>query len=238
MLDIAEAYDRYRRQCKESSLNAEARKHCSYAPSGIDSHDLERLNTIVRNTDLLRDTDTLILHSSADNGYPHTRPKRIICLPAGFVHSTEDDALRETLCHEAIHIHQRANPDVWKRFCMAEGWTPVPDEKIPLRFREKCRLNPDTLSPIRFWAWDTSFVPLPMFSRDIHITLADVKIEWYDLRTQALFHSPPDSFTAIYGVPSQPEHPYEIYAVMLAQEGITTRSGLALRLNNSYTEQA
>jgi hypothetical protein len=69
-----------------------------------------------------------------------------------------------------------------------------------------------------------------MFIRDIRITLADVRIEWLDLRSLSIFHSPPASFTQRYGSPSQPEHPYEIYAVIFAKEGITSRKALEQRL--------
>lgn len=231
MLDIAEAYDGYQRRCKESPLNAVARKICVYKPSFLPPEEAARLNTIIVNTDLLRGTDTIILDSSADNGYPHTRPKNIICLPASFVSSSKNAELKQTLCHEAMHVNQRQYPEIWNSFCKREGWTPLTEDAIPVRFREKCRLNPDTLTPTRFWAWDTHYVPLPMFTRDIHITLADVKIEWFDLRSGALFHSAPESFTKKYGSPPQPEHPYELYAVIFAEEEITSRNDLLTRLS-------
>jgi len=231
LLDIAEAYDRYEQRCKECPLNSVARKACAYSASFLPSEHASRLNTLVANTDLVRGTDILILNSSADHGYPHTRPTNLICLPASFVSSSNDEGLKETLCHEAIHIHQRQYPDLWRAFCVKEGWVPQTEDSIPLRFREKCRLNPDTLAPTRFWAWQGNHVPLPMFTRDIRITLADVEIEWFDLQTGAIFHRPPDSFTRRFGSPSQPEHPYEIYAVMFSKEGITSRKALLARLN-------
>jgi hypothetical protein len=39
---------------------------------------------------------------------------------------------------------------------------------------------------------------------------------YYDLKTGILEHSPPIIITNKYGNISQPEHPYEIYAVILA----------------------
>jgi hypothetical protein len=71
-----------------------------------------------------------------------------------------------------------------------------------------------------------------MFKQAFTLTLGDVTIEWLDLRTGALFHSPPDSFTEKYGSPPQPEHPYELYAVLFAQQQITTRSQLRAKLSS------
>lgn len=230
-LDIAEAFDNYCARCKDSNINSVARSNCVYSPYFLSKNDTDRLTTIVMNTELLRDTSTIILHASAENGYPHTRPKDIICLPAGFVAASADSELKETLCHEAIHIHQRNNLALWKKMCMAEGWTPLNKDDVPLRFREKCRLNPDTFYDTPFWAWDKYYAPLPMFKRDINITLGDVNIEWFDLRTGALFHTPPESFTKKYGNPSQAEHPFEIYAVLFSKEGVSSEASLLLRMH-------
>jgi hypothetical protein len=70
-----------------------------------------------------------------------------------------------------------------------------------------------------------------MFKEGFRNGLGDVTIEWLDLRTGALFHAPPQSFTEKYGSPSQPEHPYEIYAVLFAQQGIQTRAQLDAKVN-------
>lgn len=232
LLMMAEAYDEYIATCAASPINASARRDYIYGPSFLEDSHAQRLISIVSNIDLLRDTDTLILSASADNGYPHTRPRALVCLPSSFVKSSSDEQLRETLCHEAMHIHQRLNPALWEAMCRSEGWTPLTLKDIPSRFRERCRINPDTFYDTPFWAWDTHYAPLPMFKPGFseEISLGDVRIEWFDLRTGALFHSPPDSFKNKYGSPSQPEHPYEIYAVLFANEGITTKSQLLHKL--------
>jgi len=235
LLRIAEVQDQYLARCAASPLNMAARSDYIYGPSFLSDSDAERLGRIVRGLDLLRDTDTVILSTSADNGYPHTRPKALICLPAGFVSSSSDAELKQTLCHEAFHVHQRAAPGLWKAMCKAEGWTPLSQDDVPTRFRERCRINPDTFYDTPFWAWDTHYVPLPLFKQGFTVALGDVTIEWLDRRTGALFHSPPPSFTDIYGSPSQPEHPYEIYAVRFAEEGITTHAGLRQTLQELTT---
>ena len=230
LLVSAEARDKYLALCAACPINAAARKNCIYAPSFLSDSDAERLTALVHSIDLLKETDTLILSSSAENGFPHTRPKALICLPAGFVASSSDEDLKETLCHEAFHVHQRRFPELWKAMCIAQGWTPLSSTDIPARFRERCRLNPDTCYDTPFWAWDTHYAPLPMFKQGFSVSLGDVTIEWLDLRSGALFHSPPESFTEEYGSPSQPEHPYEIYAVLFAREGIETRAQIRERL--------
>ena len=40
---------------------------------------------------------------------------------------------------------------------------------------------------------------------------------YYDLETGILEHNPPNDIINKYGYISQPEHPYEIYAVILAE---------------------
>ena len=228
----AEDLDAYRASCAASVPNALARQNHQYLPYFLPPKDADRLRSKVFQTQLLNGCDVVVLHSSADNGYPHTRPTAVICLPDSFVTSSTDAQLTETLAHEAMHVHQRRYPELWKTKCKQEGWTPIPTGSIPKRFRDQCRLNPDTFYDTPFWAWDTHHVPLPMFTSMQPTGLADVRIEWLDLRTGALFHDAPKSFTTKYGNPSQPEHPYEIYAIKYAAQGITTQNALYLKLIN------
>jgi len=229
LLMRAEAADEYRKKCAESPPNAAARRGEKYLPFFVSQDQSDRLEREIFKIDLLNGADILILHSSADNGYPHTRPQRLVCLPDTFVTGSTTESLAETLCHEAMHVHQRNFPELWKQKCLAEGWTPVNLQDVPRRFREQCRINPDTMFE-PFWAWNKYHVPLPMFRSETPQHLGDIRIEWLDLRTGALFHEPPPSFTAKYGSPSQPEHPYEIYAVIYAQEGIRSHNTLYEKL--------
>lgn len=116
--------------------------------------------------------------------------------------------------------------------CIKEGWKPVSAHLVPQRFREQCRINPDTFYTDQFWAWDSYHVPLPMFKNESPSGLGDVRIEWLDTRTGAIFHDPPSSFTKKYGSPSQPEHPYEIYAVKYADEGLSSNLAVNDKLMN------
>jgi len=229
ILQTAENKDGYRAACSASAPNAAARRGDQYVPYFLPAVDATRLRAEIFKIDLLNDADIVILHSSADNGYPHTRPKAVVCLPDTAVVGVADETLRNTLRHEAMHIHQRRFPALWKTKITNDGWTPVENTNIPRRFREQLRINPDT-SYDPFWAWESYHVPMPIFKNADSLTLADVRIEWLDLRTGALFHEPPPSFTRKYGSPSQPEHPYEIYAVKYADEGISSNAGVYAKL--------
>jgi hypothetical protein len=230
LLIEAERIDSYRAKCKASILNELARSQCNYAPFFVSPEEAQRLRQLIYRVELLNGADIVILHSSADNGFPHTRPKAVICLPDSAVTGAKEETLSDLLRHEAMHIHQRKFPELWRDKCKAEGWTPVPTNEIPLEFRRRCRINPDTCYDTPFWAWATHHVPLPMFKNVESPRLSDVNIEWLDRRTGAIFHEPPKSFTEKYGSPSQPEHPYEIYAVKYAAAGISSHSALYNKL--------
>ena len=223
LLDAAEAKDHYLAACKASALNSSSREGQHYKPFFLEHAEAQRLRGSVHRTEILNGADIIILHSSADNGFPHTRPDRIVCVPSSCVTSSSNAQLDETMRHEAMHINQRVYPHLWKEKCKREGWTEVPLSQIPIRLLERCRINPDTMYDAPFWAWEGVSVPLPLFKKDaLSLDLGDVTIEWLDLRTFALFHSPPQSFVKRYGSPSQPEHPYEILAVEYAKAGVST----------------
>ncbi len=222
ILTEAEAVDSYRAACAASPINAIARAKCNYAPIFVAPDTAARLERLAAPIGLLDSARIVVLDSSAENGYPHTRATGLVCLPLSSVTLSSDTTLSETLRHEAVHIHQRQRPEAWGKKAKADGWTPIPPAQIPSRFVDRCRLNPDTFKPQRWWAWDGHHVPLPLFYRDDNsTTLADVRIKWLDLRNLTLFSDPPFSFQARYGPhPPQPEHPFELLAVEAAAAGI------------------
>ncbi len=230
-LNRAEALDRYRVACAVSPPNAAARRTSHYTPFFVSRPEVERLLGLADQIPLLAEADILVLHPSAENGFPHTRAPNLVCLPASVITNSTDAALADTLRHEAIHLHQRANPILWSAATAREGWRAIPEAQIPLRFREQCRINPDTMSPQPFWAWETYHVPLPLFTSDNPSSLADIQIKWFDLRSGVLHSSPPFSFEERYGSdPPQPEHPWELLAVEAATDGITTDAALRRKL--------
>lgn len=227
----AEAHDGYRAACATCPINSAARSQDRYIPFFAEKEDVDRLQKEMDRVEFLRDTDVIVMHETADNGYPHTRAPNIVALPLKVVVNMTTPELAETLRHEGIHIHQRRNPSLWTSACMREGWQPFPTEQVPLRFRERCRINPDTFSPQPFWSWGGVHVPLPLFTTETPKSLADVDVKWLDTRNQTLYSSPPPSFQARYGVtPSQPEHPFELLAVEAARDGIYSLSALYSKL--------
>ena len=212
LLDDAERFDHYRARCFQSEANAAARKGQLYEPSFVEPDVAAFMNEYASTTPLLQDARILVLHPSADNGFPHTRPGNIVCMPAGACAKTLE--CRETLLHEAIHLHQRAHLDAWIEHCRDQGWEPISSEQIPPNLLKNTRINPDTIA-LPFWAWKGTHVPLPLFSGD---KLSAVDIRWFNLKTGDL-SGPPTSFTVRYGAPSQPEHPFEILAVNYAAAG-------------------
>jgi hypothetical protein len=230
LLDRAEHEDGYLAACAASPRNRAARTGCSYLPFLVAPGEADRLLALADSIPLIRDADLVILHPSAENGYPHTRPPNLICLPSKVLRAS-DESLRTTLLHEMLHLHQRRYPDRWNRACRADGWTPLSPSQIPRNLQGAVRLNPDTLRPTQFWAWEEHHCPLPLFSPRPHPTLGDVVIKWYDLRNGSLYSTPPPSFEARYGSnPAQPEHPYELLAVELADKGLDTEALVRQRL--------
>jgi hypothetical protein len=228
----AEMIDQYRRSCRSNKMNWAVREGQGYELSSISTKATSFLSDCVNSIPLYENMEIAILNSEADGGLPHTRPPNIVCLPEYLCRELPASReFRTTLLHEAIHVHQRHDPEIWERFCIREGWSPVSKQVIPEEFREKCRINPDTISR-PFWAWESYHVPLPMFLSHRLTNISNTEIEWLDTRTMTVHHNPPPSFVKKYGQNfDQPEHPYEIYAEMFSEEGISKKEDLVKRLS-------
>lgn len=231
LLAAAEAIDGYRGAIANSWINTSARQGMTYSPFYLEQSEAERLLREVDEIPLLNGATIVVMHPTAENGFPHTRPLDLVCMPTTSVKGVATTDLARTLRHEAIHIHQRRRPAEWVAACQKEGWAMVGSGQIPQRLRERCRLNPDTLRPKQFWAWDQHYVPLPLFVREDQPRLNDVQVKWLDLRVNGLLSEPPPTFRYRYGhAPSQPEHPFELLAVEAADDGITTDAALIANL--------
>jgi hypothetical protein len=197
----AETYDHFFETIRKNPVNARARQFLSYVAMTQETEPY------------LLHTEIVTMHPTAEAGMPHTRPPNLICMPAYF----PDEKREHTLHHELIHIDQRRRKYKWDAFFEREGWKQLSEQEIPLRWLQRCRLNPDTIDD-RFWAWQGKYVPLPMFERDDKPDLRHVSIQWWDRDTGIKQNQAPLSFQQRYGSnPSQPEHPRELAAVELAR---------------------
>lgn len=196
----AEIIDRFFDVVKNDPVNSLARKNLSYTAFN------ENVDPWFGNTVIVT------MHPSAEGGMPHTRPPNIICMPVYYPDSRKE----ETLKHEYIHIDQRRRKSVWDNFFRKEGWSRVDESEVPDRWRNRCRLNPDTFDQ-RFWAWKGQYVPLPLFEREDKPDLRQVSIQWWDRESGVRMPQAPRLFMEKYGTaPAQPEHPRELAAVELA----------------------
>ena len=200
-LRIAETYDHYFQTISNSPINQKARESLFY---GAMKEDTEPY---------LLNTEIVTMHPSAEAGLPHTRPPNIICMPIYY----PEEQMKTTLPHELIHIDQRRRKYKWDAYFEYEGWTLLNESEIPLRWLQRCRMNPDTIDE-RFWAWKGRYVPLPLFEREDKPDLRQVLIHWWDKETGIKTNQPPRLFQERYGsMPSQPEHPRELAAVELSK---------------------
>lgn len=224
-LEKAEAIDNYRGSVYANDLNRLARSGQTYEQFREPNE--KEIQALANRFQIVRGCELVFLHPSADAGFPHTRPKNIICLPSGF----DGINLAETILHEGFHIHQRNFPSLWKGYSIHQGWWPILPSEIPAQWRERCRINPDTMSH-PFWSWQDNYVPLPIFTNEASPRLTECEIRWYDLRNRILYKEPPRSFLERYGKIAQPEHPYEVGAIEFSKRGIHTYSEAANVLMN------
>lgn len=219
LLDKAEALDSYRFRCRENEFNNMGRSGNQYI-FHADPVLQEKAESCLAKYEVGKGCRVITLHPSADEGFPHTRPPNLICLPTSY-HSE----LEETMLHEALHIHQRNNPDLWIAYSIRQGWWPVSSWEVPDRWRDRCRINPDTITR-PFWSWQNRWIPLPLFVSEARPLLSRCDIRWFDMEKGVLETKIPDSFTKRYGIISQPEHPYETGAVELSRRKISSYKDL------------
>lgn len=228
LLDLAEQRDNYIKSCKNNYVNNLVRINFSYSIEK-NSYIEEHIKEYIKQYPIFNSINIIILNETAENGYPHTRPNDIICIPSNL----RFPSLEKTLFHEVVHIHQRKYPKLWEEFLNREKWFLETPETIPIRWKEKCRLNPDTiLKP--FWSYNKRYIPLPLFIKDSNVKFEEIRVMYYDLESGVLEHNAPECIKEKYGNNSQPEHPYELYAVILAEKYPLTEEKISKFLLDGY----
>lgn len=233
VLDIADSIDGYITACNNSFSNSEARKNYKYELSNISKAAEKYLTEVIDTLPLLKGCEIVILDSTADSGFPHTRAPKYICLSVSMCEgaSKNPETFKTTLIHEGIHIHQRNNRGFWDIYLRDNNWIPVAKDTIPEKYLDSIRLNPDTIG-IPFYAFNGRHIPLPLFSPGRN-SFESVEVKWFDMKAGVLFHESPKEFIKKYGNNiKQPEHPYEIYAELFSEAGLKTNNSILHELSN------
>lgn len=151
------------------------------------------------------------LDGKSDSGLPHTRGKTGIALPVFLLWQPSEKTMR----HELVHLSQKQFKTRWYKW-YEEKWKfrIATDEEllsIPLKWRSRRRINPDTLGT-PYMVWANRYIPLSVFSSELKPDLRYCKRGFWDLKmTQWTWESPPD-WTKTFGQGFNDEHPNEIAA--------------------------
>ena len=239
----AETIDFYLDTCRNDPVNLRARRKCTYAINSVSPNDSIQYQAILdsivprlpkRLQMDLHEVSILSLMPSADAGMPHTRPYQLICFP----HIEQVKTSLSTMIHELWHIHQRKYKDTWSKVFEQLGWTEWMGH-LPAFLEKNRRLNPDTIdSPL--WAYQDTWVPVPVF-RDIALpNLTEVDIWFYHIKEEYHLKQIPKNMTAFF--PNLPqsayEHPREISAYLLADHQRYTDSPALKSLLSSVGQLA
>ena len=79
-LKRAESVDYFQERCKQNYVNSTVRKNFSYV-TDYNSY-YTTVKEFINKYPIFTDVILVQLDSSAENGYPHTRPNSIICIPS------------------------------------------------------------------------------------------------------------------------------------------------------------
>lgn len=200
-LNEAEEQDGYLLAIQRSSVNRRARSSDDYRPFSD-----KFLN--VEHTDSQFPQGVIVeMMPSADSGFPHTRGKNIICIPAYY----PKEKLPSLLIHERIHLDQKARRQAYDQFykdkwSFKENVYPIPED-----IQKLIRINPDTMnSPI--YIWRDTWIPLCLFQREDRPSIRECSYCWYNPKGGVLLKSMPPAWRDFFGDVGQSEHPNELSA--------------------------
>lgn len=151
------------------------------------------------------------LDPRSDAGLPHTRGLRGIALPVFLLWEPSEKTIR----HELVHLSQKQYPQRWwEWYDKAWGFRRATTEEymgIPEKWRERRRINPDTLgSP--YTVWKDRWIPLSVFLNEQHPDLRHCKRGFWDCRMSQWTWEPPPGWISTFGQGFNDEHPHEIAA--------------------------
>jgi hypothetical protein len=151
------------------------------------------------------------LNPSSDSGLPHTRGKTGIAMPIFLLWKPDN----KTMQHELVHLSQKQFREKWFSF-YEKNWnfrraTEQELLSIPLKWRSRRRINPDTIgSP--YMVWKDRYLPLAAFVNEEKPDVRFCKRGFWDLKmTQWTWEEPP-GWLDFFGIGFNDEHPNEIAA--------------------------
>jgi len=151
------------------------------------------------------------LDGRSDAGLPHTRGLKGIALPVFLVWHPSN----KTIQHEIVHLSQKQNPQRWWAWYQ-DVWNfrPAKEEEfmgIPLRWRSRRRINPDTLRT-PYTIWQDRWIPLSVFVNENEPDLRYCKRGFWDCKLSQWTWEPPSDWVKTFGFGFNDEHPNEIAA--------------------------
>jgi hypothetical protein len=206
-----ESEDKYHTYMKDiyvgGSLNRRARRQL-YIPSSEAKEDTFRVKIDVP---VNEDATLVFLDGMSDAGLPHTRGTSGIAMPVYLLWKMDYN----TLHHELVHLSQKQYEDMWWNFYRTawkfEKATDSQIASIPLEWKQRRRINPDTLrSP--FVVWKDRYIALSVFIHEKNPDLRTCKRGFWDLGLQQWTWDPPSGWEELFGKGFNDEHPNEIAA--------------------------
>ncbi len=233
ILEDAEARDEYRESVAESEWNKRARGNLvNWVPIDPPPH----WNNFLATAQFPEWTNNLEINiicspPDAEGGMPHTRPNFIICIPGDY--SNDVAAFQKMILHEIVHILQRSHFDSFMSFIEAEwGYKLMTREefwKLPEHLLKRRRMNPDTFA-CPFLIWKDRWVPLIIFNEHIEgPRLKSTYLLWWNIKTMTGSMEAPYVWKEYFGRVPQCEHPFEMMAWYLSDDGLHSEAAEKIR---------
>jgi len=151
------------------------------------------------------------LDGRSDAGLPHTRGKTGIALPVYLLWNPSET----TLDHELVHLSQKQFSERWLQwYKIYWNFRLAKDEEflsIPVKWRSRRRINPDTLGN-PYMVWSDRYIPLSVFLSETDPDLRKCQRGFWDLKMSQWTWEEPPGWVRTFGFGFNDEHPNEIAA--------------------------
>jgi len=151
------------------------------------------------------------LDGRSDSGLPHTRGLTGIALPVFLLWAPSET----TLNHELVHLSQKQFHNRWfDWYKIYWKFRPAKEGEfmsIPIKWRARRRMNPDTLGT-PYTIWSDRYIPLSVFSSETEPDLRKCKRGFWDLKMSQWTWEEPPGWLEMFGSGFNDEHPNEIAA--------------------------